>query len=191
MDNKARAFVYAFLSRMFEKELGQKEIEDLRSNPELLETIGKEAKEYMLQEDVGKVEEELNIDFNSLFVINSQPVESLVVDSTGEILVGLQNPVMFFYFENGYEVDMNKTEILAPDHLSIEFAFMQNLAYRGETKQAQKFLKEHLLLWVVPYLVAMQKHAQTPFYKDLCDFTNDFLLNEYEILKQEHALDGV
>ncbi len=191
MDNKARAFVYAFLSRMFEKELGQKEIEDLRSNPELLETIGEGAKEYMLQEDVGRLQEELNIDFNSLFVINSQPVESLVVDSTGEILVGLQNPVMFFYFENGYEVDMNKTEILAPDHLSIEFAFMQNLAYRGETKQAQKFLKEHLLLWVVPYLVAMQKQAQTPFYKDLCDFTNDFLLSEYETLKQEHALDGV
>ncbi len=176
---------------MFEKELGQKEIEDLRSNPELLETIGEGAKEYMLQEDVGRLQEELNIDFNSLFVINSQPVESLVVDSTGEILVGLQNPVMFFYFENGYEVDMNKTEILAPDHLSIEFAFMQNLAYRGETKQAQKFLKEHLLLWVVPYLVAMQKQAQTPFYKDLCDFTNDFLLSEYETLKQEHALDGV
>ena len=191
MDNKARAFVYAFLSRMFEKELGQKEIEDLRSNPDLLETIGKEAKEYMLQEDTAKIEEELNIDFNSLFVINSQPVESLVVDSTGEILVGLQNPVMFFYFENGYELDMNKTEILAPDHLSIEFAFMQNLAYRGETKQAYKFLKEHLLLWVVPYLVAMQKQAQTPFYKDLCDFTNDFLLNEYETLKQEHALDRV
>jgi len=191
LDNKARAFVYAFLSRMFEKELGQKEIEDLRSNPELLETIGEGAKEYMLQEDVGRLQEELNIDFNSLFVINSQPVESLVVDSTGEILVGLQNPVMFFYFENGYEVDMNKTEILAPDHLSIEFAFMQNLAYRGETKQAQKFLKEHLLLWVVPYLVAMQKQAQTPFYKDLCDFTNDFLLSEYETLKQEHALDGV
>ena len=191
MDNKARAFVYAFLSRMFEKELGQKEISDLRSNPELLETIGEGAKEYMLQEDVDRLQEELNIDFNSLFVINSQPVESLVVDSTGEILVGLQNPVMFFYFENGYEVDMNKTEILAPDHLSIEFAFMQNLAYRGETKQAQKFLKEHLLLWVVPYLVAMQKQAQTPFYKDLCDFTNDFLLSEYETLKQEHALDGV
>ncbi len=191
MDNKARAFVYAFLSRMFEKELGQKEIEDLRSNPDLLETIGKEAKEYMLQEDVAKIEEELNIDFNSLFVINSQPVESLVVDSTGEILVGLQNPVMFFYFENGYELDMNKTQILAPDHLSIEFAFMQNLAYRGETKQAQKFLKEHLLLWVVPYLVAMQKQAQTPLYKDLCDFTNDFLLSEYETLKQEHILDRV
>ncbi len=191
MDNKARAFVYAFLSRMFEKELGQKEITDLRANPELLETIGEEAKEYMLQEDVAKLQEEINIDFNSLFVINSQPVESLVVDSTGEILVGLQNPVMFFYFENGYEVDMNKTEILAPDHLSIEFAFMQNLAYRGETKQAQKFLKEHLLLWVGPYLVAMQKQAQTPFYKDLCDFTNDFLLSDYEMLKEENALDRV
>ncbi len=147
--------------------------------------------EYFTNTSTKDIEDELNIDFNSLFVINSQPVESLVVDSTGEILVGLQNPVMFFYFENGYEIDMNKTEILAPDHLSIEFAFMQNLAFRNENKTAKKFLKEHLLLWVIPYLVAMKRHAQTPFYQDLCDFTNDFLLTDYENLSQELASDGV
>ena len=190
MDNKTRAFVYAFLSRIFEKELGAKEIADLQKNPDLLEMIGKDAKEYMLSADEQKIEEELNIDFNSLFVINSQPVESLVVDSTGEILVGLQNPVMFFYFENGYEIDMNRTEILAPDHLSIEFGFMQNLAYRNEDKTAKKFLQEHLLAWVPPYLLAMQKRAQTPLYKDICDFTIDYLLSDYELLK-EVVDDGV
>ena len=190
MDNKTRAFVYAFLSRMFERELGKKEIEDLRKNPDLLETIGKSAREYIVSGDVQKIEEDLNIDFNSLFVVNSQPVESLVVDSTGEILVGLQNPVMFFYFENGYEIDMNRTEILAPDHLAIEFGFMQNLAYRNEDRVAKKFLQNHLLAWVPPYLLAMQKRAQTPLYQDICDFTIDYLFSDYEQLSEE-VDDGV
>ena len=190
MDNKARAFVYAFLSRVFEKELGRKEIEDLKNNPELLEAIGEDTKEYFLQKDVQEIEDELNVDFNSLFVINSQPVESLVVDATGEILVGLQNPVMFFYFENGYEIDMNRTEILAPDHLAIEFGFMQNLAYRDEEVIAYKFLKEHLLQWVPPYLIAIKRVANTPFYKELCDFTIDYLLSDYELLCEEVS-DGV
>jgi len=185
VDNRARAFVYAFLSRMFEKELGKKEIEDLKKSPELLEAIGEESKRYILETPTSVIEDELNVDFNSLFVINSQPVETLVVDESGEVLVGLQNPVMFFYFENGYEIDMNRTQILAPDHISIEFGFMQNLAYRDEDRVALKFLKEHLLTWAPPYLLAMQKEAQTPFYRELCDFTIDYLLSDYELLKEE------
>ena len=86
---------------------------------------------------------------------------------------------------------MNQTQILAPDHLSIEFGFMQNLAYRDENKVALKFLKEHLLKWVPPYLLSMKKSALTPFYKDLCDFTIEYLLNDYEQLKQECSLDTV
>ena len=187
MDNKARAFVYAFLSRVFTKELGQKEIEDLKKSPELLQTIGTKTKEFFETNDTSAIEEALNIDYSSLFLVNSQPVESIVVDSTGEILVGLQNPVMFFYFENGYEIDMNQTEILAPDHLAIEFGFMQNLAYRDEDAVAMKFLREHLLAWVPPYLAAIQEMAQTPFYQDICDFTIDYLLSDYELLKEEVA----
>ena len=191
MDNRARAFVYAFLSRLFQKELTSKEIEDLKTNPDLLATIGENAKSYILQKDTKELEDELNIDFNSLFVINSQPVESLVVDATGEILVGLQNPVMFFYFENGYEIDMNKTEILAPDHLCIEFGFMQNLAFKDEDRVAKRFLQEHLLQWVPPYLIGIQKVANTPFYKDVCDFTIDYLFSDYEQLLEEVEDDGV
>ncbi|MRI83847.1 MAG: dehydrogenase [Nitratiruptor sp.] len=182
MDHKARAFVYAFLSRLFEKPLGAREIEDLLHREELLETIGPKAYRYFQEVPPERLEEELNIDFSSLFIVNSQPVETLVLDSTREILVGLQNPVMFFYFEHGYEIDMNRTHLLAPDHLAIEFGFMQNLAYRQEDLVACRFLREHLLQWVPPYLLAMGSVAQTPFYQDVCDFTIDFLFNEYSHL---------
>ncbi|WP_281951688.1 TorD/DmsD family molecular chaperone [Nitrosophilus kaiyonis] len=185
MDNKTKAFVYAFLSRCYEKELDLKAIKDLKNSIELLETIGEDSKEWFLSSDDEKILEELNIDFSSTFLLNSQPVETLIEDSKGEILVGLQNPVMQFYFTHGYEIDMNKTQILAPDHISIELGFMQNLNYRGEKKAAFDFLKEHLLRWIPPYLIGVKSLIQTPFYKDLADFTIEFLFSDYEELKEE------
>ncbi len=184
VDNKARAFVYAFLSRLFEKELGTKEIEELRKNRDLLATIGEASREYFAATDTATLQEALNIDYHSLFSVNSQPIKSIVVDATGEILVGLQNPVMYFYFENGYEIDMNRTEILAPDHLAIEFGFMQNLAFRDEKRTALRFLREHLLAWVPPYLCAIQEMAQTPFYRDVCDFTIEYLFRDFALLQE-------
>jgi len=183
LDNKAKAFVYAFLSRCYQKELDTEAIKDLKKNKELLESIGNDSLEWFLKNDISKIEEELNVDFNSAFVINSQPVETLVEDSKGEILVGLQNPVMQFYFMNGYEIDMNKTDILAPDHLSIELGFMQNLVLKNEEKIAFDFLKNHLLKWVPPYLIGIKSLVETPFYKDLADFTIEFLFSEYESLR--------
>lgn len=189
MDNKQRAFVYAFLSRCYQKELDKRAIEDLKSNVDLLETIGDDTKRWFLTTDLSIIEESLNIDYNSIFLVNSQPVETLVEDSKGEILVGLQNPVMQFYFNNGYEIDMNKTDILAPDHLSIELGFMQNLAYRDEKRVAYNFLKEHLLRWAPPYLIGIRSLIETPFYKDLADFTIEFLFNDFEYLKNSLTME--
>ena len=185
MDNKTKAFVYAFLSKCYEKELDLKAIEDLKNNFDLLETVGEDTKNWFLNSDTKTIEDALNIDYSSTFMLNSQPVETLVEDSKGEILVGLQNPVMQFYFTHGYEIDMNKTEILAPDHISIELGFMQNLIYRNEKKAAYEFLKEHLLKWIPPYLIGVKSLMQTPFYKDLADFTIEFLFSDYEELKEE------
>ena len=185
MDNKSKAFVYAFLSRCYQKELDSKAIEDLKNNIELLEAIGEDTKEYFLKNDTKTLEDVLNIDYSSAFLLNSQPVETLVEDSKGEILVGLQNPVMQFYFNHGYEIDMNKTQILAPDHISIELGFMQNLSYRGESKVAYEFLKEHLLKWTPPYLIGIKSLVEMPFYKDIADFTIEFLFSDYEELKEE------
>ena len=175
---KEAAFVYAFLSRIYERPLGQRELEDLRNNPAILEQIGQQSLEYLQ----GDVFEELEVDFTTIFDVNAVPVESAVIDNKEEILVGLQNPVMFFYFEHGYEVNMNQTKILAPDHLAIELGFMQALSYRGEDRIAAKFLSEHLMQWVPPYLMAVEDMAQTPFYKEIADFTIDFLCSEYERL---------
>jgi len=136
---------------------------------------------------IEEILDELNTDFTSMFILNTQPVESFVLDAKNESLVGLQNPVMAFYFNHGYEVNMDQTTIVAPDHLSIEFAFMQSLIYRDESEPQKEFMKEHLISWVIPYMLGMKSMAQTPFYKDMCDFIVEFLAADYEMLNQEET----
>jgi len=182
MNQEYRLYIYAFLSRVMSDIPDRRFINDLKNNEPLLEIIGEETKEWVLSTDTETLYEALNVDFTSMFILNTQPVESFVLDAKNETLVGLQNPVMAFYFTNGFEVNMDQTQIMAPDHLAIEFAFMQTLVYRNEEKPQKEFVEEHLIPWVVPYMFGMKQMADTPFYRDLCDFIVEFLSADYEYL---------
>lgn len=184
MDKQKRVFIYAFLSRVFTDVLDKQFIEDLSMNDELLSIIGEETKNYFKFKSADEIESELNVDYSSMFLLHTQPIESFVLDAKQEALVGLQNPVMLFYFQNGFEIDMNQTHIIAPDHLGIELGFMQTIVFRDELKPQSQFLQEHLIKWVVPYLLGMKSMASTPFYKELFDFTVEFLLSDYAELKK-------
>ena len=185
MENKQqRVFIYAFLSRVFTDVLDRNFIEDLLKNEELLDLIGKETKNWFKFTDLEKIEEELNIDFSSMFLLHTQPIESFVLDAKHEALVGLQNPVMAFYFQNGFEINMQQTDILAPDHLGIELGFMQAIVFRDEIKTQREFLEKHLLKWVIPYLFGMKSMAITPFYRELFDFMIEFLASDYHNLSE-------
>jgi TorA maturation chaperone TorD len=184
MNNEYRLYIYAFLSRVMSNIPDRRFINDLISNDALLEIIGEETKEWMKTTDVEALYDALNIDYTSMFILNTQPVESFVLDAKNETLVGLQNPVMGFYFSHGFEVNMNQTDIMAPDHLGIELAFMQTLIYRNEMQPQSKFLEEHIIPWVVPYMMGMRSMADTPFYRDICDFAVEFLSADYEYLSQ-------
>ncbi|EJF06357.1 putative component of anaerobic dehydrogenase [Thiovulum sp. ES] len=180
-----RVLIYAFLSRVFSDVLDKQAVFELSQNSGLLDLIGVESSEWFKFGDLEKIEEELNIDFSSMFLLHTQPIESFVLDSKQEALVGLQNPVMAFYFQNGFEINMNQTEIISPDHLGIEFGFMQSVVFRDEVEAQKGFLREHLLKWVVPYLLGMKSMATTPFYRELFDFTIEFLLSDYEQLQNK------
>ncbi|BDY13049.1 TorD/DmsD family molecular chaperone [Hydrogenimonas cancrithermarum] len=185
MDDKTRLYIYAFLSRIFTEELDDKALRDLSENEALLETIGEEALAWFRANDFETLKEELNIDYNSLFGINNHPIESAVMDSKNEILVGLQNPVMQFYFSHGYELNLESSKLYVPDHAGIEFGFMQSMISGNDKATQAEFLHKHLLQWIVPFLVAVKPMAETPFYRDLCDFTVEFLLSDYSALIEE------
>ncbi|NCO01635.1 MAG: molecular chaperone TorD family protein [Epsilonproteobacteria bacterium] len=180
MDKEYRLYIYAFLSRTMADSADKRYVSDLRNNRDFLELLGESTVAYFDEKSDEVILDELNEDFSSMFVINTQAVESFVLDAKNETLVGLQNPVMNFYYKHGFELNMDQTELMAPDHLSIEFAFMQTLIFRNEPQAQADFLKEHLFNWVVPYMMGMKSMALTPFYSDICDFIVEFLVADYE-----------
>lgn len=179
MDNESRLFIYAFLSRVFSDILDSKAIRDLRGNPELLAMIGDATGFWVNGHTDDELLEALNIDYSTLFIMNAVPIESAVLDAKNEVLVGLENPVMNFYFTHGYEINLNLTKLVAPDHLAIELGFMQNLVMRGETMAQKEFMEKHLMQWAPIYLLGVKANAETPFYRDFCDFAAEFLISDY------------
>lgn len=187
MNIDTRVYWYAFLSRFFADAPDAQTIEDLKSNLEISRLIGERANEYLQTHDTSRLLDELNIDYTTVFIGNCPPIESAVLDSKSQISSGLENPVMGFYLRYGYEVNLNNTQLLTPDHLAIEMGFMQNLAMK-ESKEVQRtFMEQHLLVWTVPYLLSVKELFDTPFYQELCDFTIEFLISDYESLKQDEA----
>ncbi|RUM43697.1 MAG: dehydrogenase [Hydrogenimonas sp.] len=185
MDEKTRLYIYAFLSRVFTEALDDKALNDLMDNEALLETIGEETLAWFQRSDFETLKEQLNIDYHSLFGIHNHPIESAVMDSKNEILVGLQNPVMQFYFSHGYDLNLENSKLYVPDHAGIEFGFMQSMISSNDKMTQAEFLHKHLLQWIIPFLVAVKPMAETPFYRDLCDFTMEFLLSDYSALVDE------
>ena len=170
------------LSKFFSDVLDEKSLNELKSNSQIVELIGENTKEWFDNNTSELLLEEINIDFTTIFLMNAQPIESAVIDNKNDVLVGLQNPVVQFYFSHGYDVNMLNTHIQTPDHISIQFGFMQNIVMKEDIKTQKRFLKQHLLEWIPQYLLGCKTMAQTPFFKDLFDFTAEFLVADYDLL---------
>lgn len=184
MDKQYRTYLYAFLSRVFSNSLDETYLKELQQNDELLSLLGEKSFNWFKTTSLDIITEELNIDYSSIFLMNAKPIESSIIDSKDEILVGLQNPVMQFYFNHNYELNLAASHLQTPDHISIEFAFMQNLIAKNEILTQKEFLQAHLLKWAVPYFMGIKQMANTPFYQDLSDFTIEFLASDYDFLSQ-------
>lgn len=180
MNAKNRAQMYAFLSKMFANALDEKLIQELKNDRAILELVMEDEREWFEATPTYELEEAINVDFNSLFVMHSLPIESSILEDKEEVLVGLQNPVMQFYFEHGYELNLAKSNLLAPDHISFECAFMQNLILKRAVDAQKVFLQKHLLQWVPMYLLSMAEMAQTPFYRGLCTLGAEYIIADYE-----------
>lgn len=185
MDKQNRVYLYAFLSRVFSNALDEKYVQELQNNDELLNLIGEKSFLWFKNTPLVQINEALNIDYSTIFLMNAKPIESSIIDSKDEILVGLQNPVMQFYYTHDYDLNLAASHLQTPDHISIEFAFMQNLIAKGEIKTQKEFLKAHLLKWAVPYFIGVKQMATTPLYQDICDFTVEFLASDYDFLVNE------
>jgi len=182
MDKTTRLNIYSFLSKMFADILDKRLISDLKDNKEMLELLGEDTTKLFSEKNLDELYDLLNIDYSSTFLMNCPPFESSILDNKSEVLIGLQSPVMQFYFTHGYEINLTATHITTPDHISIEFGFMQNLVYRDELKIQKEFLEKHILEWIPQYLIGIKDITETVFYKDLAEFTIDFIMTDYDNL---------
>lgn len=174
-----RTQIYAFLAHVFSVEPDSKMIHELKQNTALLSEMGTKTLEWFKTTPEDQLEQQLIADYTLLFSTNNAPIESRILEHDAESKDGLQNPVMMFYTQSGFEFNSSQTAIKTPDHISIEFAFMQNLVMKEEIALQEKFLKHHLAFWAPPFLLGVKGMAQTPFYRDLCDFTAEFLISDY------------
>ena len=182
--NESRLFTYAFLSRVFADILDLKAITQLRENREFLGLLGQGSVDYFDAKTNEEIKEETNVDFTSVFIVHTHPVESAIFDNSKDIVTGMENPVMQFYIDHGYEVNMNQTHIMAPDHMAVEIGFMQNLVMQNDLKTQKRFIREHILNWIPPFLIACEAMLETPLYKDLCNFATEFFVSDYAYLQE-------
>lgn len=200
-ENQARINMYALLSRLIMEEVDENTLEMIKSKQELLELFPntKEWGTFLTKDTKSLIDEELNVDYTTVFLLNVYPYESVFMNDEGHINPTLTNPTLQFYLEHGYEIDLNKTRVLSPDHLAVEMEFMITLindqlnAYsmfnQEEEKKAlqtqKEFMEKHLLKWSPIYLLSAKDLAETPFYQDTCQTTLEFLLSDYEYIDNQ------
>lgn len=196
----ARINMYGLLSRLLIEEVDEETLKKIKENPDLLELFPrtKEWDKFQEKDLKNLIEEDLNVDFTTVFLLNVYPYESVFMNDKGFIDPSVTNPVFIFYKEHGYSIDLEKTRALSPDHIAVEMEFMMTLAQEelealknNKQKEVEKlrkiqkeFLEKHLANWGIIYFLTAKDMAETPFYQDVCELSLEFILSDYEYLSE-------
>ena len=191
-----RAESYKFLSECYylpDKELIQK-IADLAQTDHPFAELGN----YIA---TGVELESLKIDYSQLFVgpfkLLAPPYGSVYLEDSrfmGDSTIDVRN----WYENEGLDIVIKE----APDHITMELEFVYYLVVKqieaikdsnlqevqSYLQKQSSFLQTHLLRWLPEFAGNIQKSAQTGFYKQLAQMTNDFVQNDISVLVQSAAL---
>lgn len=203
--NRNRRLVYAFLSRMYEKEITTdllKELsgenspitqfmvsddEELRRGLETLSEYLKDLKER----DLEQARLELAVEYANLFLgVKGKvwhPSESSYRSKGHLTMQEPMDKVLHAYWEAGVDKEQKFTE--PADHIAVEFQFMAYLCRKtaealeenrkAEAKEYYKmqkdFLKKHLSQWVYPFTKDVREAAEVGFYKGVAIITKRFV----------------
>ena len=206
-ENQGRINMYAFISRLLIEEVDENLLEKIKNNPDLLELFPntKEWESFKTKSTKELIDEDLNVDYTTVFILNAYPYESVFMNDEGHINPTPTNPTLQFYLEHGYEIDLNKTRVLSPDHIAVELEFMITLiqeqlkAYSMNDQEGEKkalnlqkeFMENHILQWAPIYLMAARDMSETPFYYDVCQMALDFIMTDYEYILEQIEAENV
>jgi len=203
----ARTATYGFLQRLYAKEIDQEYLDHLATMRLKASTGNEKVDEAhrlfhaFMSSRWERTLSDLAVDFTNVFIGSGKssysaayPFES-VYRSEGRMLMQEdRDGVLAFYRAAG----LKKLDsfIDCEDHIAAELEFLRIMAQRtlesyraddieetvGLLAVQQRFLREHLTVWL-PHLVAdMQKFAQTDFYRFLALFSEGFIETETEFL---------
>jgi TorA maturation chaperone TorD len=190
-----RAALYGLLSEIFRRPLRSDQLARLRS-PEMLAAMsaaGIAPGEEFINSDTDVLLDQLAIDFTQLFHGPEErisPYECIHRGDGSELMGAEAAEVCQFMAEVGFSVSPESGEL--PDHISVELAFMGELAGReasaieaGDLETSEfaasvqrRFLDAHLGRWAVRFARKVKDRAQTPFYAAMADLLASFCADE-------------
>lgn len=133
----------------------------------------------------------LRVDYTRLFLgpvsALAKPYAAIWLSGQPQLMQASTVGVLELYAEAGFDVDADFHEL--PDHVAVELEFLYLLLHQATSArvegdaQAQllwaqrrtRFLREHLGLWLGPFLQAMHEGAETDFYETLAQLTERFV----------------
>lgn len=207
-----RQAVYAFLKRLYERELTgellremSRKMKPLLALADILPNIRSQNAVRQLVKFISSISsrnlDELQIklaaDYARLFLsinkIPPHPSESVYRE--GAMMQYYRDEVLQTYWSFGVD---KKTEFTEPeDHIAVELGFMMFLCdkaheslQKGGVREASRyieaqndFLEKHLLKWVPRLVDDIIATGQTPFYKSIAILTNEFLKMDVSAIK--------
>ena len=202
LDCQNREFLYALYSRIFMLEVDETLLEFIASEniieffPNLLEWD-----KYQTLSPEKLIAEHLNVDFTDISLLHLVPYETFYTRDDGMIESGGDNKALQFYDKFEFVVEKDKARVLSPDHIAVELEFVhkliesekkalenEDLASADKFKAMQlEFIEIHLIPWAPIYLINVKNEAQTPLYHDSAMMALDFLLSDFEYLKESNA----
>jgi TorA maturation chaperone TorD len=197
-ETEQRLNFYALLSNVLMQECDRELLTTILDNGELMEMLpALKAEAPMIREDMERyIDEVLNVDFTNLFLLHLTPYESFYKREDGMMNTGGSNPVVQFYEEYDFQIDLTRARTVSADQIGCEMEFMHVLvgseikalgnndrAARDEILTIEKrFMKEHLLSWAPLFLLQVKNEAETAFYREFADMALDFLFADYETI---------
>lgn len=114
----------------------------------------------------------LRVDYTRLFVGPSDVyTRPYAVEWTGQ-----ETEVVSIYADAGFEIGKDFRE--RPDHVAVELEFLYRLVHLAAEEARQRFVAQHLAKWIPPFSAAVQADAQTAFYRELAQLTEQLVAIE-------------
>ena len=105
------------------------------------------------------------------YAFRAAPYESVWRDEEHLMMQGPTFAVRGFYERHGFHV--SNWRHMPDDHLTHQLRFIASLLRQGKEREAARFIRSHLMVWLPLFAERVVQRAQTRFYAALAQLTLD------------------